>query len=162
MMAQEHTHSSKLARLSETGLVLANDNEDIRGREVVDRHGKKIGLVADLFIDEQERRIRMIQIKAGGFLGLGERHFLLPGDAITEVTKAEVHIDATLEWVIGSPAYDPHLIVAPEADPWGSYYGYYGVSPYWGSGYVYPGFPMPRREQEHGRDVRSPTRRGHA
>ena len=153
-MAQGHTHNSELARLSETDLVLANDNEDVRGRNVVDRHGKEIGTVADLFIDEQERRIRMVQIKAGGFLGLGERHFLLPADAITQVTKTEVRVDVTLDRIVGSPAYDPQLIVAPEPEPWGSYYGYYGVSPYWGMGYVYPGFPTSEQESTHGRYVR--------
>jgi sporulation protein YlmC with PRC-barrel domain len=154
MMAQIHAHNSKLARLSETDLVLANDNEDIRNHKVVDRHGKEIGIVADLFIDEQERRIRMVQIKAGGFLGLGERHFLLPADAITEVTKTEVHVNVTLDRIIGSPAYDPQLVLAPAPEPWGSYYGYYGVSPYWGMGYVYPGFPMSEGERNRSRYVR--------
>jgi sporulation protein YlmC with PRC-barrel domain len=153
-MTQEHAHNSTLARLSETDLILADDNEDVRGRKVLDRQGKEIGIVADLFIDEHERRIRTIQIKAGGFLGLGERHFLLPADAITQVTKTEVDVNVTLDRVVGSPAYDPQLVIAPVAEPWGSYYGYYGISPYWGMGYLYPGFPMSSREPEHGRYVR--------
>lgn len=150
----EHATNSKLARLSETDLVLADDNEDVRGRKVIDRHGKEIGSVADLFIDEQERRIRMMQIKAGGFLGLGERHLLLPADAITEVTKTEVHVNVTLDRIVGSPPYDPKLVPAPVAEPWGSYYGYYGVTPYYGMGYVYPGFPISGNEPTHGRYVR--------
>jgi sporulation protein YlmC with PRC-barrel domain len=153
-MAQRHEHNSELARLSETDLVLANDNEDVRGRKVVDRQGKEIGTVADLFIDVQERKIRMIQIKAGGFLGLGERHFLLPADAITQVTKTEVRVNATLDRIVGSPAYDPQLIVAPGPEPWGSYNGYYGISPYWGMGYAYPGFPISEEESTHDRYVR--------
>ncbi|MDQ2681824.1 MAG: PRC-barrel domain-containing protein, partial [Candidatus Eremiobacteraeota bacterium] len=131
-MAQQHAHDSKLERLSDTGLILADEHQDIRDRKVVDRHGKDIGHVADLFIDEQERKVRMLVIGAGGFLGLGERHFLLPVDAVTEVTKGEVHVNVTLERIVESPVYDPSLIAAPAQDAWAPYYGYYGFAPYWG------------------------------
>jgi len=141
-MEQQPVHDSKLERLSDTDLMLADERQDIRDRKVVDRHGKEIGHVADLFIDEQERKVRMLVIRAGGFVGLGERHFLLPIDVVTEVAKGEVHVNVTLEHIVGSPVYDPSLIEAPARDAWGPYYGYYGVAPYWGAGYTYPGFPM--------------------
>jgi len=75
-MANHATHDCELARLNDTNLMLAEDHQDIRGCKVVDRHGDEIGHVDDLFIDETEKRVRMLQIRAGGFLGLGERHFL--------------------------------------------------------------------------------------
>jgi sporulation protein YlmC with PRC-barrel domain len=141
-MAEHATHDSELARLNDTDLILADYKQDIRGCEVVDRHGNAIGHVDDLFIDEAERKVRMLQIRAGGFLRLGERHFLLPVDAVTGITDRVVHVNVTLEHVVGSPAYDPRLEVAPTPTTWGPYYGYYGLAPYWGPGYLYPQFPI--------------------
>jgi hypothetical protein len=97
-----------------------------------------------LFIDQIERKVQLLEVRAGGFLGLGDRHFLLPVSAITSVTKGEVHVNQTREHIVGSPVYDPALIVAPTREYWGQYYGYYGMSPYWGSGFMYPYYPISR------------------
>jgi sporulation protein YlmC with PRC-barrel domain len=141
-MANHVTHDSELARLNDTDLILTDDHQDIRGCKVVDGHGNEIGRIDDLFIDVAEKRMRMLQIRAGGFLGLGERHFLLPVDAVTSVTDSVVHVNVTLEHVVGSPAYDPRLEVAPLPMTWGPYYGYYELAPFWNPGYLYPEFPI--------------------
>jgi sporulation protein YlmC with PRC-barrel domain len=146
MNQQQHTRNTALEKLNDTGLTLAEPGQDIRGRKVVDRHGAEIGHISDLFIDEDERKVRMLEIRAGGFLGIGDRHFLLPVDAITNVAKNEVHVNETRERIVGSPVYDPTLIVAPTQESWEPFYGYYGLSPYWGTGYMYPNFPMSPEE----------------
>jgi hypothetical protein len=46
---------------------------------------------------------------AGGFLEIGDRHVLLPVDAITRVGKRDVLVNQTRERITGSPAYDPKL-----------------------------------------------------
>jgi len=155
MKHEDPPHTSELARLSETDLVLAEERQDIRGRKVVDRDGTEIGHVDDLFIDEGERKVRMLQIRSGGFLGLGERHFLLPVDTIKKVTKSDVQVNETLERIAGAPVYDPGLVEAPTQESWEPYYGYYGLSPYWGMGYLYPRFPFNESEAtQHDRFVR--------
>jgi sporulation protein YlmC with PRC-barrel domain len=131
-----------LQNLSGSNLILANPDLDIRGRAVVDRHGVEIGHVSDLFVDASERKVRMLQIRTGGgFLGIGDRHVLLPVDAIASVAKDTVHVNETRDRVVNSPAYDPALLEAPTPKIWEPYYGYYGLLPYWGTGYTYPEFP---------------------
>ena len=142
MSQPKHPTNTELEKLSDTRLTLGDSAQDIRNRKVVDRHGDEIGHVSDLFIDQDERKVQMLEVRAGGFLGLGDRHFLLPVSAITSVSKAEVHVNQTRDRIVGSPAYDPALIVAPTRDYWGPYYGYYGMLPYWGSAYMYPHFPI--------------------
>jgi sporulation protein YlmC with PRC-barrel domain len=137
-----------LENLNDTGLILADRDGDIRGRKVIDPDGTEIGRVSDLFIDENERKVRMLEIRAGGFLGLAERHALLPVDAITSVNEHAVHVNETRERVAHSPAYDPSLIKAPTVESWEPFYGYYGLSPYWGNGYMYPDFPMAREDEQ--------------
>ena len=65
------------------------------------------------------RKVRMLQVRAGGFLGLGERHFLIPMGAVASV-------DQNREHVLNSPAYDPNLIPVPMSECWEPFYGYYG------------------------------------
>jgi hypothetical protein len=82
--------------------------------------------------------VRFLQVAAGGFLGLGERKLMVPVDAVTRVQDGKVHVDQTREHVAGAPEYDPEIV---EERYWASVYDYYGYTPYWGPGYVYPGYP---------------------
>ena len=142
-MTTHHTSTSiELQKLDDTGLTLDDDRQDIRGRKLIDGAGETIGHVSNLFIDAAERKVRMLEVRAGGFLGLGDRHFLLPVDAVTRVEDDAVHVNETRERIVHSPGYDPHLVEAPTREYWEPFYGYYGLPPYWGNDYLYPGFPL--------------------
>jgi hypothetical protein len=45
-----------------------------------------------------------------------------------------VRVRETRERIVHSPAYDPALVVASPREHWEPFYGYYGLSPYWGQG----------------------------
>lgn len=130
---------SALTRLVDTDLTLASEADDIRGRAVLDRDGEEVGDVHDLVIDPTERRVRLLEVASGGFLGIGEKKLLIPVDAVTTVDES-VHIETAREHVAGSPAYDPELVQEP--DYYQSVYDYYGYPPFWTPGYIYPGFPF--------------------
>jgi sporulation protein YlmC with PRC-barrel domain len=142
-----NTTGTELLRLDDTGLTLDDERQDIRGSKLIDQHGEEIGHVSNLFIDAGERKVRMLEVRAGGFLGLGDKHFLLPVDAITSVARDVVHVNETRERIVHSPVYNPHLVEAPTREYWEPFYGYYGLSPYWGNGYLYPGFPLSLEQQ---------------
>jgi CBS domain-containing protein/sporulation protein YlmC with PRC-barrel domain len=129
---------AKLVRLSDTNLTLAEVAEDIRGLKALDMSGEELGTVDDLFIDEQERKVRFLEVSSGGFLGLGATKFLLPVDAITRISPDEVHINQSRERVAGAPRYDPTLV---EERYVSDVYSHYGYPPYWGIDYRYPPYP---------------------
>lgn len=126
--------------LSDSQLTVANPDEDVRGRNVVDRHGEKIGDVDDLLLDDRENRVRFLRVAHGGFLGIGEQHFLVPVDAITRIDADNVHIDRTRSDLGKAPGYSPEL--AEKADYYQGIYGWWGYGPYWAPGYAYPAYPM--------------------
>jgi sporulation protein YlmC with PRC-barrel domain len=139
------THDNVLVKLSDASLMLSDPTQDIRDRKVIDQDGDDIGHVSGLFVDKDQKKIRILQVAAGGFLGLGERHFLIPVEAISSITKDDVRINHTRERVVNSPPYDPNLTDVPERDMFEPYYGYYGYAPYWsGSGNLYgtTGYPI--------------------
>jgi sporulation protein YlmC with PRC-barrel domain len=144
------TDTPTLYSLSDERLTLTDPAEDVRGYTVIDRHGEDIGSVEDLLVDEGERKVRFLQVKDGGFLGMGGRMFLIPVDAITRIHDDHVHVDQTREHVGGGPVYDPDVVsedaFRQEAFREGGYYhgvyGHYGYSPFWAPGYAYPGYPF--------------------
>ena len=123
-----------LEKLSDAGLTLADRSQDIRGRTVVDRQGERLGHVSGLFIDTKERKVRMMELRAGGFLGLGDRHFLLPIETVLTVTADEVRVGETRERILGAPLYDPMLVEPPTSASLQSHYDHYGVSASWSTG----------------------------
>lgn len=129
----------KIVRLSDVGETVADKDADVRGRKVIDKNGEDLGKIDALLVDDRERKVRFIEVASGGFLGLGREKSLIPIDAITNITKREVHIDQDKGHVAGAPHYDPTLV--PTLNVYSDTYGYYGYSPYWGLGYAYPSYP---------------------
>ena len=136
-MVATRTHS--LVKLGDTELTVADKAEDIRGRTVKDRAGEEIGKVDNLIMDEQDAKVRFMEVAAGGFLGIGEKKFLIPVDAIARIDEDHVHVDQTRAHVASAPDYDPTLV--PEWSYYEDVYGYYGFAPYWAPGYAYPAYP---------------------
>src|SRR4029450_4720983 len=87
--------TATLVRLSDTEPTIANPAEDIRDRTVVDRDGEEIGEVEDLLIDAHEKRVRLLEVASGGFLGLGKTKFLLPVEALNRISDDTVYITQT-------------------------------------------------------------------
>ena len=134
------TRMGTLVSLSGASLTVASPEEDVRGRKVVDRHGEEIGSVDDLLMDDRENRVRFLKVGHGGFLGIGEDHFLVPVDAITRIDEDHVHIDRSQSDLSDAPGYNPELAETPDYYP--GVYGWWGYAPYWTGGYQYPAYPV--------------------
>lgn len=120
------TKDDVLVKLSDANLMLSDPTQDIRDRKVIDQDGDDIGRIIGLFVDKDQKKVRILQVAAGGFLGLGERHFLIPVEAVSSTTKDDVRINQTRECVVNSPPYDPKLTDVLNRDMFEPYYGYYG------------------------------------
>lgn len=146
------TQERTLLSLNDEALTVSDPAEDVRNYTVIDREGEEIGTVDDLLIDDGGRKVRFLQIKEGGFLGIGGRHFLIPVDAVARIEGETVYVDQTAEHVGAGPTYDPAIatedVWRDEAFRDGGYYeglyGHYGYTPFWAPGYAYPGFPFYR------------------
>jgi sporulation protein YlmC with PRC-barrel domain len=116
-----------LVRLSESGLALEDLTQDVRGLDVYDEDGERIGTVKDLYADAQERKVRFLEVGAGGFMGLGQKRFLIPVEAVSEVREDGVVVVAhKRRKVADSPPFDADVVVPqpPYQDELYKYYGY--------------------------------------
>ncbi len=92
----------KLVKLSDSGLRLQDRASDVRGFGVFTRDGERVGSVEDFYVDTVEREVRFLEVGTGGFMGLGEKHFLIPVETVTAFSEGGVTVDQSREEV-GEP-----------------------------------------------------------
>jgi sporulation protein YlmC with PRC-barrel domain len=101
---------SNLTKLSETDLGLEESWQDMRGLDVYDVTDEQIGSVQDLYVDREARQPRYLVVSAGGFLGLGKKHFLIPVEEVSrDVGEERVTVTQPREKVLNSPEFDPDV-----------------------------------------------------
>ncbi len=117
---------SNLTKLSETDLPLEAPWQDMRGLDVYDIQDEQIGSVVDLYVDREVRLASYLVVSAGGFLGIGKKHFLIPVEEVSrDVSEDRVTITVQREKVLNSPEFDPDVGV-PDADLQRAIDAYYG------------------------------------
>jgi sporulation protein YlmC with PRC-barrel domain len=106
-----------LVRLGESSFVPQNLEDDVRGKDVYDPEGQRLGSIEDLYIDRREREVRFLEVGAGGFLGIGEKRFLVPVEAVVEVAEEWVAIEpGRTERVEGPAPFDTKVAPVPTAE----------------------------------------------
>jgi len=116
---------SNLTKFSEAELPLEEPWQDIRGLEVYDVNGEQIGSVEDLYVDRDSRLPRFLEVSAGGFLGIGKKHFLIPIEEISrEMGEDRVTVNQPRDKVVESPDFDPDDVANPDIQR--AIHAYYG------------------------------------
>ena len=117
---------SNLTKLSETDLPLEEPWQDIRGLAVYDIQDEQIGSVQDLYVDREVRLVSYLVVSAGGLLGVGKKHFLVPVEEVSrDVGEERVTVTVPKDKVLNSPEFDPAVGV-PNGDVQRAINAYYG------------------------------------
>jgi sporulation protein YlmC with PRC-barrel domain len=104
-----------LVKLSEEDLHLDEPWQDIRGLEVYDLDGEQVGSVEELYVERDSRLPRFLVVSAGGFLGVGKKHFLVPVEEVSrDVGEERVTLSQDRDKVVGSPNFGVDEATAPD------------------------------------------------
>lgn len=97
-----------------------------------------IGTVSDLLFDDQSWLIRWLVVETGDWLT--RRRVLLPTSTLGHANeqRREFSVKLTMRQVENSPDIDTERPVSRQME--NNIYGYYGWSPYWGSGLYMGGY----------------------
>ena len=107
----------------------------IIGDKVVNIEGEQLGNIKELMIDYEDGHVAYAVLSFGGFLGMGDKLFAIPWEALTMNTEDHIFIlDVDKEALKNAPGFDK--------DHWPDnaqyetgwlldIYEYYGYSPYW-------------------------------
>jgi sporulation protein YlmC with PRC-barrel domain len=99
-MAQGNDENPNLIKLDDFEGELEEYWEDIRGHKVLDKNGDEIGTVEDLYIYEDASAVHILKV------AVDERHFLIPIDAVTNVSDEGVEVEQPKDTIVGSLEFD--------------------------------------------------------
>ncbi len=107
----------------------------IIGNKVVNAKGEQLGSIKELMIDLDDGQIAYVVLSFGGFLGLGDKLFAIPLEALTfDTGEHTVILDLNKEVLRNAPGFDKDHWpdnAQYEAGWLLDIYEYYGYSPYW-------------------------------
>jgi sporulation protein YlmC with PRC-barrel domain len=107
--------------------------DTLTGDTVFNAAGENLGKIEDFMLDVESGRIRYAVLSFGGVLGIGNKLFAVPPEALTvDASRKCFVLDVEKERLENAPGFDkdnwPNF-----ADPTlgSEIYGYYGRKPYW-------------------------------
>lgn len=105
------------------------------GSKIVSPAGEELGNLKDLMIDLDEGQVNYAVLSFGGFLGLGDKLFAIPWDALTINPENNTFIlDMNKDQLKDAPGFDKNHW-PDEAQYQAGWlldiYDYYGYTPYW-------------------------------
>ena len=107
----------------------------LMGNKVVNTAGEQLGIVKELMIDLDDGLVAYAVLSFGGFLGLGDKLFAIPWEALTFNSDNQTFIlDVDKEVLEDAPGFDKDHWpdnAKYEAGWLLGVYEYYGYSPYW-------------------------------
>ena len=103
------------------------------GETVVNPAGETLGEIEEIMLDVRGGRIAYAVMSVGGFLGIGEKYFAVPWQALTMDTDNKRFIlPVDKERLKNAPGFDKDHWPAMADQRWaGDLHTFYGIKPYW-------------------------------
>ncbi|MDX9850122.1 MAG: PRC-barrel domain-containing protein [Anaerolineaceae bacterium] len=100
---------------------------------VENSYGENLGKIEELMVDLNSGRIAYAVLSFGGFLGMGNKLFALPFEALTvDTTNEKIILDVDKEILENAPGFDKDNWPEVTEHAWlVDVYNYYGYRPYW-------------------------------
>jgi len=93
----------------------AAPQHEMRQKSVLDSGGSVVGTVANLYVDEDSRQLRFLDVLTSDFLGLERKHHLLPVEAVSDQDPGSITLGVDQRVMRSAPEFpNPH--VAPDGD----------------------------------------------
>jgi sporulation protein YlmC with PRC-barrel domain len=103
------------------------------GKEVVNPNGENLGTIYDVIIDLQIDHIAYMVLSFGGFMGIGEKLFVVPAKALQPQPGGDkMVLNVEKDRLKEAPGFDRDNWPNLANREWGTQiHEYYGVAPYW-------------------------------
>ena len=105
----------------------------IIGTKVLNPDNENLGDIKEVVIDPCTGRVGYAVVSFGGFLGVGEKLFAVPFNALKyNETIGSYYLDIAKERLQAAPGFDPEHWPSMADEKWNSeVHAYYGCTPYW-------------------------------
>lgn len=105
----------------------------LKGDTVVNSKDEKLGTIEEIMIDLNKGCIAYAVLSFGGFLGMGDKLFAIPWNALTvDTAEKKFVLNVKKELLERAPGFDKENWPDMADQTWGSkIYTYYGSKPFW-------------------------------
>ena len=105
----------------------------VLGDAVVNRAGESLGKIEELMLDLEKGRVAYAILSLGGFLGMGEKLFAVPFEALKlDASREHFTLDVDKNKLMNAPGFDRNNPPQASDRTWGAeVYKFYGYKPYW-------------------------------
>lgn len=105
----------------------------IAGTDVTNRKGENLGDIKDIMLDLESGEVAYAVISFGGFLGIGDKLFAVPWEALTiDKRNEQIIMDVTKEKLENAPGFDKdNWPSSPDRQFVQDVHSHYGYKPYW-------------------------------
>ena len=83
----------------------APPQHEMRQKAVLDSGNEIVGTVANLYVDEDSRQLRFLDVLTSDFLGLERKHHLVPVEAVSEEDSGSITLRVDQEAVQSAPPF---------------------------------------------------------
>lgn len=122
-----------LATREARGSYVIGIHRSLIGMRVVNNERQDLGRIEDVLLDTRNNRASYAILSFGGMLGIGDKHFALPWEALVfDLSQKLAIIDVEKERLKNAPGFDKDSWPDVADAAWGErVYTYYGYTPYW-------------------------------
>jgi sporulation protein YlmC with PRC-barrel domain len=108
----------------------------VQGDNVKNPQGESLGEINEIMIDTETGRVAYAVLSFGGFLGMGDKLFAIPFEALRIDQRNErVILDVPREKLENAPGFDKDNWPMTADRRWGAeIHQHYGMRPYWETG----------------------------
>ena len=105
----------------------------LEGNPVINLEGEKLGSIEEIMLDVPMGRIAYAVLSSGGFLGVGDKLFAIPWNALTLDTDNKCFLlDVSKERLEKAPGFDKDHWPSLADHTWAAnVHKYYVTQPYW-------------------------------
>jgi sporulation protein YlmC with PRC-barrel domain len=107
--------------------------KSILGAKVVNDDREDLGTIEDLVIDTRDSRVAYAILSFGGFLGMGDKHFAIPWEALSfDISEKVAVLNVDPDRLKNAPGFDKDKWPDMADTTWGNQvHSHYGYTPYW-------------------------------
>jgi sporulation protein YlmC with PRC-barrel domain len=125
-----------------------NKASDLLGQNIENTNDENLGEIDELVLDADRDRINYFVLESGGVLGMGDKHFAIPWEAlkitVDEDQDQQFVLNVTEDRLKNAPVYNENEWPRMSDPMWvRDVYEFYGVRPYWRASPPHTGSPRP-------------------
>ncbi len=107
--------------------------KSVLGAKVINSGGEDLGKIEDLVIDTRNNRVAYAILSFGGLLGVGDKHFAIPWEALAfDLSEKVAVLNVDKDRLSNAPGFDKDSWPDMGDTRWGTtLHQHYGYKPYW-------------------------------